>query len=64
MVDNRRETNGTILSERSDQTIKCKELLYLQVGCKVHNCKRTPLPKTNELFLHIMKAERNKVTSI
>lgn len=60
----RHKINGTTLSELSELTIKRKELLYLQVGRKVHNCKRTPSPKTNELFLHIMKAERNKVTSI
>lgn len=41
-------SNGTILSERSDQTSKRKEW-YLQVGVGVrvggvHNCKRTPLP--------------------
>lgn len=38
--------NGTILSERSDQTSKRKEW-YLRVGVGVggvHNCKRTPLP--------------------
>lgn len=43
----REKINGTTVSEISDQTIKRKELLELQVGCKVHNCKRTPLPKTN-----------------
>lgn len=48
----------------SDQIIKHKELLYLQEVREVRNCKHTPLPNTNELFLRIMKEERNKITSI
>lgn len=37
---NIREINGTFLSERSDQNYQMQ-----RVGCKVHNCKHTPLPK-------------------
>lgn len=58
--------NGTFhLSVQINTTKNKNAKNYLQVGYKVHNCKCTPLPKTNQLFLcSIMKAERNKVTSI